>query len=205
MGNTTVHTIIEAGAWLRQGRLVIYPTETFYALGCRADSSAACAAVVRAKGRPQDKPLPVVVGDWDMVQEFFLLAGEAERLAQRFWPGALTLVLPLRRSFAPQVQNASGQVAVRMTSHPAAAALSREVGVPVVTTSANRSGEAAASRPEGLDRSLMGPEVVFLDVLPWPAGGLASTIVAFPQGRAEILREGAVPRQAVEAVLQSAW
>jgi len=159
--------------------------------------------VVRAKGRPQDKPLPVVVGDWDMVQKLFLLAGEAERLAQCFWPGALTLVLPPRRSFAPQVQSASGQVAVRMTSHPAAAALSREVGVPLVATSANRSGEAAASRPEDLDRSLMGVGVVFFDVLPWPAGGLASTIVAFPQGRAEIVREGAVSRQEVEAALRA--
>lgn len=192
-------SVERAVAWLRADGLLVYPTETLYALGCLATSPAACQAVAQRKGRPPVKPFPVIVGDWGMVQDFFLLPEPAQRLVQCFWPGPLTVVLPCRRPLAPQAMDAAGRAAVRMTPHPVAAALAQGCAAPLVATSANRSGQPAAARPDEIDPGIVGEDAPLLDLPPWPAGGAPSTVVVVEHGRVRVLRQGAVSWAALAA------
>ncbi len=192
-------SVTQAVEWLRQGGMLIYPTETLYALGCLATDVGACQAVAQRKGRPAHKPFPVIVADWEMVQEFFFLTEPLLALVRRFWPGPLTVLVSCRRPLAPLVQDSAGWAAVRMTPHPVAAALCQGVGEPLVATSANVSGQPAAARLEAVDRAVAGEDIPLLGLPPWPAGGAPSTVVALEQGQLRVVREGAISRAALAA------
>ncbi len=187
-----------AAARLRAGGLVAYPTETWYALGCDPRLPRAVAALRRAKGRDADKALPLLAGCREQVEEAVPgIRGwsAAVRLADAFWPGPLSLVLPGRpEGFAPGVVAGDGTVAVRWSSHPVAAALARAAGTVLVSTSANRAGDPPAGSAPAVARAL-GPRVPGLLVLDGgrTPGGPPSTLVdpRVPGGR--VLREGAVP------------
>jgi len=128
-------------ARLREGALVIYPTDTLYAIGCRALDGAAVARLREAKGREADKALPVIVAD---VAQARSLASrwpdEAQRLAGAFWPGPLTLVVPASASLPAELLAGAGTIAVRVPASDVARALARVAG-PLVSTSANLAGE----------------------------------------------------------------
>ncbi len=128
-------TPAEIAALLRRGGIAIYPTETFYALGADPRSPEGVAAVFRAKGRPPDRALPWIAADREQVASVAVLTPVAEKLARR-WPGPLTLVLDRR--------DGAGTVAIRVSAHPLARAVARELGHPVISTSANRSGAPPA-------------------------------------------------------------
>ena len=128
-----------AAALLRAGRLVAFPTETVYGLGANALDAAAVQRIYEAKGRPSTSPLIVHVADAAMAKTVAAEWPEAaERLAARFWPGPLTLVLPKRRAVPDEVTAGLGTVGVRQPAHPVALELIRRAGVPLAGPSANR-------------------------------------------------------------------
>ena len=192
--------VAEAAALLRRGGIVAYPTETFYGLGALATDRGALARLAAAKLRPEGKPLPVIAAD--LAQVFAIASLDeplAARLAQRFWPGPLTLVLPADPSLDPALTGGSGTVGVRIPGAPIARALARQTGGPLVSTSANLSGEPPPCSVDDLADELLARIDGILDAGRTP-GGLPSTVIAVEGGRVRLVRAGAVPSRDVEAV-----
>lgn len=141
----------EATDLLRRGAVVVLPTETSYGLIARADNEQAVRRIFLVKGRPEHKPLPLIVGNKHQAEKIALFSPWMQALADAYWPGPLTLVLPVRAPFhlAQGIKNsADDTVAVRVSSEPLVQTISLEIGVPLVATSANRSGEESAFSPK---------------------------------------------------------
>jgi len=193
MGSAEItRDVRRAAEVLRGGGIVAYPTETFYGLGALASSRAALARLTAAKLRPEGKPLPLLAADRDML--FGVVARldpVAGALADRFWPGPLTLVLPAAEGLPPEIA-AGGTVGVRVPGSAAARELSRLAGGPITATSANPAGLPPPIRPADLDPGLLRRIDAVLDGGETP-GGLPSTVVAVERGAVRLLRAGAVP------------
>ncbi len=191
----------QAAGLLRAGRLVAYPTETFYGLGADPLNEGAIDLIFEAKGRPERMALPIIVADEAAlarcVSEF---PESARRLAEEFWPGALTLVLLASSTIPSRVLGGGRTVGVRLSPHPIAAALARAAGGPIVATSANRSGQPAPSTAVEVERALGDAVDLILDGGP-TRGGLASTVLDLVSDPPRVIRSGAVPVQEVERVL----
>jgi L-threonylcarbamoyladenylate synthase len=179
---------------IRDGGVLVYPTETLYALGGSGLSRDAALRVIGLKARPLAKPLPLLIGSFDQLWMVTPLRTTAlERLGERFWPGPLSILVQAHSSLPPEVSDASGRTSVRVSSHPVAKALALAAGCPLIATSANPSGGASAARPEQLDPDLAARADLVVLGAPWPAGGPPSTVVELlPDGRLRILRAGAV-------------
>ncbi len=190
--------IFEAAAALRAGGVIAYPTETFYGLGALVSLGAAVERLAGAKGRPDGKPLPLLAADLAQVAQVTELDPLARRLAEAFWPGPLTLVLPARPGLHPAITGGDASVGIRVTSSAVAAALARAAGGPLVSTSANLAGAPPAASASDLDPTLRDRLDLVLDAGPTP-GGLPSTVVAVEGGRLRLLRTGAVAAAAIEA------
>lgn len=191
-------TVDEAAARLRAGGVVAFPTETSYGLGCRAFDAAAVERVVRAKGRPEGKPLPVLLPDVETLRR---LQPETPLLvlAEAFWPGPVTLVVPAFPGLPAPITADTNMVGVRVSPHPVARALVAALGEPLVATSANRTGEPASADAEACDRAgLVGVDGL-VDGGPVPGG--ASTVVGLVDGDLHLFREGPVS----EAELRAVW
>lgn len=194
-----------AAALLREGQLVAVPTETVYGLAARADSEAAVAAIYRAKGRPSFNPLIVHVADAAAARRLAEFDSRAEALASRFWPGPLTLVLPLREGggVVPAVTAGLPTVALRVPAHPLTRALLEELGLPLAAPSANRSMGVSPTMPAHVAASLGESVAAILDGGACDRG-LESTIVALREGGGwSLLREGPLTRADIAAVLGS--
>ena len=184
--------IATAARVLETGGLVAFPTETFYGLGAHALDAAAVERIFRAKGRPDDKPLLVLVDSVAMVERVAReVSPRAHRLMARHWPGALTLVLPAQASLPPALTAGTGTIGVRLSSHPVARALVAALGAPVTAPSANPHG---APSPRTADEVLgalgTGLDLV-LDAGTTP-GGPPSTVLDLTGVTPAILRPGAV-------------
>lgn len=191
-----------AAAALRQGSLVVYPTETFYGLGALASLPSALGRLAAAKLRPPGKPLPLVAADATMA---FALWAEvpamARVLARSFWPGPLTLVAAAAPGLPAPVTMGSA-VGVRVPGSGLARELCRRAGSPVIATSANPSGGPPPASVEELDPELLDRVDLVLDG-GRTQGGLPSTVVQVGEDGPRLLRAGAVPWEAVEAALRS--
>lgn len=197
--------VARAAELLAGGRLVAVPTETVYGLMARADRDESVAAIYRAKGRPSFNPLIVHVADLAAAQELAILDDRALVLAQTFWPGALTLVLPLREgaAIAPAVTAGLPTVALRCPAHPLMRAVIAASGVPLAGPSANRSGGVSPTRAEHVIASLGGNVEAVIDGGACEAG-VESTIVALREGgRWQILRPGPIPQDAIREMLDT--
>jgi len=186
--------IARAAELLRAGHLVAVPTETVYGLAARADGEAAVAGIFRAKGRPDFNPLIVHVASLEMARELAEFDERAEMLAARYWPGPLTLVLPLRDRghIVPAVTAGLPTVALRMPDHPALHSLLGELALPLAAPSANRSGGISPTAPEHVAESLGSAVDAILDGGPC-LRGVESTIVALrADGSWQLLRAGPV-------------
>jgi L-threonylcarbamoyladenylate synthase len=194
--------LTEAARILREGGLVAFPTETVYGLGANALEGRAVARIFEAKGRPRFNPLIVHLRSFEAARAYGVFAGDAETLAQEFWPGALTLVVPRREAagLSDLVSAGLPTVALRVPSHELAQALLTEAGVPIAAPSANISGRVSATRAEHVAADLGETVDMILDGGPTQAG-LESTIVALTGGEATLLRAGAVAAEDIEAVL----
>jgi L-threonylcarbamoyladenylate synthase len=186
---------------LRGGGLVAFPTETVYGLGANALDAQAVARIFAAKGRPACNPLIVHVATAEAARELAADWPEpAQILAERFWPGPLTLVVP-RREAVPDVVTAGGPtVALRAPAHPVARALLEKTGLPVAAPSANLSTGLSPTRAEHVLRGLDGRIDLLLDGGPTP-GGLESTVLDLTTSPPRILRPGLVTPAEIEAVL----
>ncbi len=184
---------------LRGNGVLVYPTETFYAIGGNALSRDAVAAVYAAKERDKHFPLPVIIGDFSQLE---LIADcsshHAMDLAECFWPGPLTILFTASASLPTLLTGGTGKVAVRLSSHPAARDLCLEAGFPLISSSANISNRPPVTDKARLDSVLLNSiGGALYDAAPLPEGGEPSTIVEVANtavgGRfIRILRQGAI-------------
>jgi L-threonylcarbamoyladenylate synthase len=199
---TASPTTLREAAWaLRDGKLVVFPTETVYGLGANALDDEAVRRIYEAKGRPSDNPLIVHVATLEQAQRLTSHWPEAATaLASRFWPGPLTLVLPKAPEVPKLVTAGLDSVALRIPSHPVAVALLREAGVPVAAPSANRAGNPSPTRVADAIADLGQQVTMYIDggATDW---GLESTVVSLMDRRPVILRVGAIPEEAIEEVV----
>jgi L-threonylcarbamoyladenylate synthase len=184
----------------RRGDLVVLPTDTVYGLGCDAFSPAGVAALLRAKGRGRDMPLPVLVGSPETVEGLaYGLSKAARDLVEAFWPGALTLVCRHQPSLAWDLGDTRGTVAVRMPDHPVALDLLVASG-PTAVSSANRTGMPPAVTVDDAIDQLGDAVACYLDG--GPAGdAVPSSIVDLTAPVPRLLREGALSFEELRAVV----
>ncbi len=193
----TPESIAEGARLIRAGRLVAFPTETVYGLGCDATIDRAVAAVFELKGRPSFNPLIVHVGGRDAAANLVRFDARADALAAKFWPGPLTLVLPRRPDGPVSLLAAAGleTLAVRAPSHEVAHALIAAAGRPIAAPSANRSGAVSPTTADHVDA----PCDLVLDGGPC-ALGLESTVLDLTGARPTILRPGAVTEEEIAEI-----
>ncbi len=193
----------EAAHVLRSGGLIVYPTETFYALGAVPVIAEAVDRVFKIKGRDFRKPLPLIASDREAVLSAASEWPEAaETLARVFWPGPLSIVIPASWSLPRALNAGTGKIAIRISSHPVASLLARAAGGLIVSTSANRAGELPASSPGAVARKLLRSVDAFLDTGDLP-GGLPSAIVDVTVRPAALIREGKIPWEQIRRALES--
>lgn len=190
-----------AAAILRAGGLVAFPTETVYGLGGDARNSLAVAGIFEAKGRPRFNPLIVHVADLAQAESFALFDDRARQIAAAFWPGPLTLVLPLRpdTGLSPLVTAELDSVALRVPAHPVARALLRAFGGPLAAPSANPSGKVSPTRAAHVAQGLAGRIAAIVDGGAC-AVGVESTILGL-DGPAKLLRPGGIAMEEIEALI----
>ena len=197
--------IAAAGKALRDGGLVAFPTETVYGLGADATKEAAIAKVFAAKDRPKFNPLIVHVRDADAARAIVTFNDTADRLAEAFWPGALTLVLPRRDEQISLLVSAGLEtLAVRAPNHPVAQELLAETGLPIAAPSANQAGRISPTAAGHVVFSLPGPDdggpEMILDGGPCRVG-VESTVVDLIGSMPNLLRPGGIAVEDIEAVI----
>ncbi len=181
------------------GDLVVMPTDTVYGIGADAFNAAAVRALLAAKGRGPDMPVPVLVGSWKTIEGLVTAVPPvATKLVEAFWPGGLSLVVEHAPSLSWDLGDAKGTVMIRMPLHPVALDLLRSVG-PMAVSSANRSGSPAALTAEDAQAQLGEQVSVYLDGGPAPIG-VASTVVDVTGPVPVVLRQGAVTLDALRYV-----
>ncbi|MEQ6201745.1 L-threonylcarbamoyladenylate synthase [Sulfitobacter sp. HNIBRBA2951] len=194
--------IARAAAFLDAGQTVAFPTETVYGLGADARNGTAVAAIYAAKGRPAFNPLIVHLADAATAQNLVWWSADAQILADAFWPGPLTLVLPLRdgHGLSSLVTAGLQTVGLRVPAGVAAGALLRAFDAPVAAPSANPSGRISPTTADHVMAGLSGKIAAVLDGGPCTVG-VESTIVGWQNDAPVLLRAGGVPSEAVEAAL----
>ncbi|HZD33065.1 MAG TPA: L-threonylcarbamoyladenylate synthase, partial [Candidatus Angelobacter sp.] len=197
----TREQLVHAADLLRAGKLVAFPTETVYGVGANALNPTAVARIYEAKGRPHSSPIIVHVSDFEMVRRVAAVWPDAARiLAERFWPGPLTLVLPKTPAVPDLVTAGLPTVGVRMPAHPGALALIAVAQIPIAAPSANRFTQVSPTTAEHVRRSL-GDRVDFiLDGGPCQVG-IESTVLSLAEPKPTLLRPGGVSRGQIESVI----
>lgn len=193
--------LARAAELLASGALVAFPTETVYGLGADATNGTAVAGIYAAKGRPQFNPLIVHVADANAARRYVQWSDTAEVLAQAFWPGPLSLVLPLCEGHGISSLVTAGQntLAVRVPAHPSAQGLLHAFGGPVAAPSANMSGRISPTQASHVLATLEGRIAAVVDAGPCTVG-LESTIVGL-DGPPALLRPGGISAENIEAIL----
>jgi L-threonylcarbamoyladenylate synthase len=179
-------------ASLKSGNVIVFPTETVYGLGAYALNPAAVEKVFQLKGRNPNSPIPVIVADQAMLQGVVeKIPPVARTLMEQFWPGPLTLVLPAAPGMPKQLLNRTGGVGVRISSQLIATGLAQSFGRPLTATSANPSGQQAASTIEQAQNYFASDIEIFLDggKLPSKTG---SSVVEVIDDRIKIIRAGEI-------------
>jgi L-threonylcarbamoyladenylate synthase len=186
-------TLARAADVIARGGLVAFPTDTLYGLAADPRRPAAVARVYAAKGRAAGEALPLVASSLEQVErDAGTLSPLAKRLAARFWPGPLTLVIDASAGLAPGVRADANTVAVRVPDHPVARALAEAAGCPITSTSANRAGQPAPKAADEVILAIGDAIDLVLDGGPSP-GGPPSTIVDARSERPRLVRAGAIP------------
>ncbi len=193
--------IAKAASVLLKGGLIVFPTDTLYALGADASNALAVRRVFAAKGRSRANPLPLLVADVTMATRLVGELGEAAaRLAERYWPGPLTLLLPAPRGVPRSLTAGTGRIGLRVPDAPVALALIRRLNGPVTGTSANRSGGVDPRDADEVVRQLGGRVDLILDGGPVPVGS-PSTVVDVTVNPPIVVREGAIRQKEILSLL----
>jgi L-threonylcarbamoyladenylate synthase len=186
---------------LKQGGLVAFPTETVYGLGADASNSAAVAKIFAAKGRPQDHPVIVHIADLSQLGVWAVdIPRAAHLLAERFWPGPLTLILRRAPGVNPTVTGGQATIGLRIPSHPVARQLLRNFGDGIAAPSANRFGRVSPTTAQHVEAEFGGSIDLILDGGACEVG-IESTIVDLSRGRAVLLRPGRIGAAEIASVL----
>ena len=194
-------TALLAGEILRNGGIVAIPTETVYGLAANALSGEAVKKIFEAKGRPQDNPLIVHVTDISEVTPLVKsIPDEARRLAERFWPGPLTMIMPKSDLIPDETSGGLSTVAVRCPSHPVARAIIRAAGVPLAAPSANVSGRPSPTNAKYVFEDMNGKIDMIVDGGQSEVG-VESTVVTLAQKPARLLRPGGITAEQLKSVL----
>jgi len=189
--------------YLKRGGVIVYPTETFYALGANCFSKQAIQAIYHLKKRPPSKPLSVVISDLDMIQEIVSEIPMAfEPLITNFWPGPLTLVLKAVPRVPEELKGPSGSIGVRLTEHEWLRCLVRHASFPITATSANISGGKDISDPANAWQEFNGKVDLIVDG-GVTRGHLPSTVLDLSAKGVRIIREGAVPLSQLQKYLST--
>jgi len=198
---TDEQSLAAASALLQQGEVVAFPTETVYGLGADATNEAAVQKVFTAKGRPSDNPLIMTVADESQLDEFVVISEAAKTLMAAFWPGSLTIILPIKPGRVEMIVTGGLQtVAFRLPDNEAARQLIRVAGVPIVGPSANISGKPSPTTTQHVWHDMQGKIAGIVDDGPTTVG-VESTVIDMSATTPTILRPGAVTQQQLEAVL----
>lgn len=201
-GDPPGDAITEAVNILERGGVVAYPTETFYGLGADGTNESAIGRIFEIKGRGRQVPISLIIGDGQDLERLAVQVPEkARKLAEAFWPGAITMLFEALPGVSGLLTAGTGKIGVRLSSNPVATLLARRLGRPLTATSANPSGwpectaadEVLAALGNGLDAVIDGGST---------PGGSGSTIIDVTVDPPLILREGALSREAIEAVLR---
>ena len=180
-----------AVAWLRQGRAIVFPTDTFYGIGADATNPRAVQALFAIKGRKAASALPFIAASRAQVEAWCgALTGVSGRLADS-WPGPITIVLDAPSTVDRAALGGADTIAIRVPDHPVARALALVWGAPLPATSANRSGAPPARTVDTLDAIADEPDVLVIDAGSTP-GGAASTIIDARDGTPRLIRDGAI-------------
>jgi L-threonylcarbamoyladenylate synthase len=192
LGIASPDGVNRAVALLRQGELVAFPTDTVYGIGAHAFLEEAVARLYRAKGRPADQPIPLLLADAAAIEWVCTdIPPLAWQLAARFWPGALSLVLARSEAVPDRVTARGPTVAVRVPDDPVALAICRELGAPLAATSANLHGQPSPVTADEVEAALAGHLALILDGGRC-RGGVASTVLDLTVSPPAILRRGPI-------------
>jgi L-threonylcarbamoyladenylate synthase len=185
---------------LKGGGVVAYPTDTVYGLGASALNDRAVDRIYSIKQRPRNLPFPVLLADKSDLEKLVIgIPGIANTLIDRFWPGGLTLVM--KKKLSPLSADSISTIAIRIPAHPIPIALIREIGAPLIGTSANISGQPNTISAEEVQAQLGGIIDFTIDGGICP-GGTESTVVDVTGLRPVIVRHGAIPESAIMAIIK---
>jgi len=200
-GNNLGH-LLKAGSYLKEGRLVAFPTETVYGLGASIYIPSAIRSIFQTKGRASDNPLIAHISSIQQVQELAVeIPDDFFLLANHFFPGPLTIVLKKHPSISPIVSGGQESIAFRMPNHPIARQLIEIVGEPLVAPSANLSGRPSSTNARHVLDDFHGKIAAVIDGGPSEIG-LESTVLSLHNGRPLLLRPGSIRKESLESVLK---
>ena len=203
-GSPQRDAIQEAAKWILHGGVVALPTDTLYGLAADPFSAAAVSRIFAVKGRAAERALPLIAADAAQIEAHLgRLPALGQRLADKFWPGPLTLLVAAAPALAADVTGGTGKVGVRVPAYPVARAICAEAGRPITATSANISGEPATADPDQVERALGDRLDLLIDAGMTP-GGAASTIVDVTGADPVLVRAGALSWEDIQAWLHSA-
>lgn len=203
-GSSTLDAVIDIEAAvdvLRRGGIVAYPTDTLYGLAVDPRNDAAVERLFAVKDRPPSLAIPLIATDLKQALEWGSFSDHACRLADAFWPGPLSLVVPAVQGLSRRVVADDGTVAIRVPAHPVGRDLAAGLGCPITATSANLSGQPATAEPAVVAAALGDRIDMLLDDGPSP-GGPPSTIVACEPGGVRLVRAGAIAWERVLRCLE---
>jgi len=202
-GSPQRDAIQEAAKWILGGGVVAIPTDTLYGLAADPFSNEAIERVFAVKGRAAGRALPLVAADAAQIAAHICgLSPAGERLAARYWPGPLTLLVPAPRGLARDVTGGTGKVGVRVPADDVARAICAACGRPITATSANVSGEPATPDPDDVERTLGDRIDLLIDTGP-TRGGPPSTIVDVTSAAPALVRAGAISWDELQAWLET--
>jgi len=185
---------------VKNGKVVVYPTDTVYGIGCDPYSDSAVEVVFEIKGRVEEKPLPLLCSSVQHAHRICKLNKLSMKLAEQFWPGALTLISDLiDTKISRKVTAGANKIGVRIPNHPCAVKLIDACGGVLVGTSANRSGSNAAKSADEVVQTINGFDIL-LDGGKTQLG-IESTVIDVSEGRFVLIREGYIKREQIEKVL----
>lgn len=194
--------IVKIKRILNLGGLIAFPTDTFYGLGANPFHSRAVARIYKVKEREEDKPLLVLISSLHQVERLALeISPAAEAIIKELWPGPVTLLFTSRPHLSAQLTANTGKIGIRLPGNAFTQNLLAEIGYPITATSANISGTENAATAEEVETALGSRIDVIIDGGPAP-GGKESTVLDVTLSPPLIVREGAVPKEKIEAVIE---
>jgi len=192
--------ISTAARAIKEGLVIVYPTETVYGIGTNALDPKSVLKIFRIKERPLNKALPIAVSGTKMAEKLAFVTEEAKKLVREFWPGPLTIILKKKSSVPMEVTGGGGSVGLRAPGHAVPLSIMKMTGLPLIATSANKHNQP---NPETADEALTQIGEVDLVLDAGKVKGVPSTVIDLIKRPPVIIRDGPIPRTRIEKILKS--